>query len=122
MRNLAAAIFVSLLSSTWAWASYWDGSALLAGCKPAQDGSYAGGMCLGYIMGVADLQNNSSAAGATGKPYCMPEGDDADTAEELREVVLKYLMSRPDSLQQSASNLVEQAFTQNFPCASSANP
>jgi hypothetical protein len=70
--------------------------------------------CLGYIAGVIDL-HESLLRTETVKPiFCKPERHDLT---EMHKIVCIFLKENPDSLLESASDLVIQALTELFPCS-----
>lgn len=61
----------------------------------------------GYVEGVVDAD--------LGRPwgYCVPVGVRAD---QLRDVVCRYLEAHPEARQQMAPNLIRSAFAEAWPC------
>jgi hypothetical protein len=69
-------------------------------------GAAAWGMCLGYIMGVADARE-----------FCIPtELKSLIEAEQVKDVVKLYFRDHRENLLVPASDLVTAALKEKFPC------
>jgi hypothetical protein len=94
---------------------YYDGNKLFSDCTekdPVSDG-----LCSGYIIGVFD----SHAAYLALLPYgainlfCPPQGA---AAGQVRDIVVRYLETHPETLQYTAASEIIVALMDAFPCAS----
>ncbi|WP_365986138.1 Rap1a/Tai family immunity protein [Mesorhizobium sp.] len=62
---------------------------------------------IGYVEGVVDADLSATLG------YCIPVGVRAD---QMRDVVCRFLEAHPESRQEGAQNLVRGAFIQVWPC------
>ncbi len=69
------------------------------------------GVCLGYIMGVAD--SLASPDGLFGISACFP---DAITAPQLRELAISQIDKHPDWYSLAAAPVVALALSSGYPC------
>lgn len=101
--NLAAAALV--MTATQAYAEYFDnGNKLLARCKdpsPTQEMS-----CIGTVSGMQDMM---VALGYV----CQIDGVNR---EQLKDVLVKYLIDAPEQRNQPAAVLAIRAFQRAFAC------
>ncbi len=108
---LTAAVAAMVLAATpLAWAqrvSKVDGNRLLTMCTVKSPGE-----CDAYLSGVADT---IEAGGRAKAEACIPK---AVTGTQLRDVVIKYLRSNPQTRQMKAGALSTKAFAAAFPCRS----
>ena len=82
-----------------------DGNKLLGFCtSKTPDG------CDAYISGVADT---IAAEGKAKAPACIPP---AVTGTQLRDVVIKFIKSHPETRQLKAGVLTIRALSAAFPC------
>jgi hypothetical protein len=97
---------------------FWDGNALLKNCSRWVDGNNANlstteiveaGACLGYVMSRTDAEFQE----VRGDYACVP---DYVGGKELILIVVKYLRTHPERLQNSAVQLVGAAVNLAFPC------
>lgn len=61
----------------------------------------------GYVEGVVDADIFQALG------YCIPVGARAD---QIRDVVCRYLEAHPESRQEQAPKLIRKAFTEAWPC------
>jgi len=120
MNKAILVLLVALVTSPGAWAEsepfiYLNGSKLLERCKAYVDETYIakGGVCIGYVMGIADAHNTYSSWGYLPKQYCAPS---EVAGSQLVRVALKHLEEAPEGLHLAASSLVINALTEAFPC------
>jgi Rap1a immunity proteins len=109
-------VFVALVLSGFilkgpAMAEVIDGAKLFADCRDgddpnARDSTHKGGMCFGYINGVADALVPAGA-------YCLPPGA---SAGQVLDVAKLYIQDHPDKRYMSAPQLIVNALTEKFPC------
>jgi len=85
-------------------AEYKTGNALKADCESTNLGLQ--GLCLGYVMGVADALAKQK--------ICTPS---SVTAGQLESITKKYLNEFPERLHYSADSLVADALNKAFPCS-----
>jgi hypothetical protein len=87
---------------------------LVGRCTGGREGDE--GLCLGYILGVADAMQAAQATNGTlvfGWRACPPHDT---TALQVREVVVHFLLAYPDTQGSSASGLIAKALADAFPC------
>lgn len=111
----AVGLAVMLLLSTQSQASsgYYNGGRLLKECK--SDSALAINVCLGYIVGMADYEDQLQDWSILDEPiFCTPDGV---TVGQLKKVVIKYLDERPERLHLTASSLTANALRTAFPCS-----
>ena len=70
-----------------------------------------GGMCAGYIEGVADV--GDCATPISGWTFNIPIGV---STGQLEKVVIKWLKENPDKLHHKGYQLVASALSYSFPC------
>ena len=100
---------VALLSVPASGAQYFlSGSDLYRDCK---GDTFGQGMCLGLVVGAIDEWENWRANQRL--PPCLPSAVDAD---QLRDVVVKYLEDHPELRDQTAWGLVVQAADREWNC------
>lgn len=95
--------------------SFKTGSELLDECSEANSG-FNSGVCIGYIIAIADVSNCSKDVGGKyvgGFSWQPPEGV---TIGQLEKVVAKWLNNHPEKLHFGASGLVADALKTAFPC------
>ena len=97
-------------------AEFVDGNALHSICT-GSDGPGTN-TCRGYLTGVADAMTaynarNKSRHDSSPNSSCIPEGV---SAEQLRQVWVKYSTETPENLHLAAAGLVIVAFEQAWPC------
>jgi hypothetical protein len=108
------AVAILLLASTPTKAqklSPTTGNELLEWCQSGD--TWATGRCLGYIIGVADLQTMVKKTLPENRQSCIAEGV---TAGQILEVVTKYLNQHPEERHFNASVLIVKAIAEAFPC------
>jgi hypothetical protein len=73
--------------------------------------------CYGYVTGVFDLAEELTHLTMINwhAPYCIPKGTNAN---DLVEVVAKFLDENPAERNHSGADLVEGAWAASFPCPS----
>src|SRR5262249_45000203 len=71
--------------------------------------------CYGYVTGVFDLGSELVAVGKITLPFCIPKGSNAN---DLVEVVAKFLDENPAQEDRSGDDLVWAAWKESFPCQS----
>jgi hypothetical protein len=77
----------------------------------ASVGDFHKGMCLGFIEGVADTM--TSIRTGQGQRSCIPREVEAD---QMREVVVKYLTEHPEDRNYSAASNALVAIAKAWPC------
>lgn len=92
------------------WPPYMSGEQLAAACaseKPAERG-----LCIGYILGVADVLGGPGAK-VDGIHACLPGGE---TTEDLVGKVSEFLLANPQLGSLKADGLVAYVLSLSFPC------
>lgn len=89
------------------------GNTLLEACESKDEFQQA--FCLGYILGVADLDAMDGAAFPDRRRSCRAENV---TNGQERDVVVKYLKDHPEERHVLAAILVVKAMAKAFPCKS----
>lgn len=84
--------------------AFTDGNQLKAQCTNSESPANQG-LCLGYVMGVTDVNLRDK--------ICTPSGV---TIGQLQSITIKYLNDYPDRLHYSADSLVLDALRKAFPC------
>ena len=101
-------------------ASY-DGNNLYEFCTAKEDDIIYGGMCLGYLFGIADLVKIFLTKGifmdVDGVKnqvgiICLP----GVTGQQLKDVVVKYLRDYPEKRHLQARLIAVDALRKAFPC------
>jgi hypothetical protein len=87
-----------------------SGNQLLERCR-AEQGSFARGICYGYINGIADVL--SSGIVVNGWSACFPA---QVTSGQVVDVVTRYLTANPQVRHMSAPGIAAAALEQAFPC------
>ena len=113
-RSNAILFFIGLFLSLNSSAQFKSGNELKSNLDDAN--SYVTGVGFGYIIGVADT------IGALGY-VCLPSGETGVRAGQIKDVVHKYLRTKPEILHKSAADLVYFSLKEIWPCkkASSGN-
>jgi hypothetical protein len=106
VRILATAVICGLLSGP-SFAEYYTGNDLLRLCSGGSEG-----VCLGYVMGVADMMDGGRAT-ALGARACVPAGV---IGKQLEDAVVSHLQRFVSLRQLPADLLVAGALAQTFPC------
>lgn len=71
--------------------------------------------CYGYIEAAADIYSNQNA-----NTVCLPSGQAGVTAEEVVDVVKKYMTDHPETRHFTAISEILVALEEGFPCKSSS--
>jgi hypothetical protein len=71
------------------------------------------GACTGYIAGVSDTVDLFQETDITKHAICMSGGV---SAEQMRDVVIKYLRDHPETRDKAAQFLEVRALMEAFPC------
>jgi 2-methylcitrate dehydratase PrpD len=87
------------------------GNKLLEECEATEPFRQA--FCLGYIMGVTDVDGMDGAAFPERRRTCVPEDV---TNGQLLDILVKYLKNHPEERHYSAAVLAIKAITKAFPC------
>ena len=106
----AALLLLSLSSSVYAV----DGKELAALCE-ARAESIERGVCIGYVLGVAE--SLTSLLRYSG--VCPSEGL---APEDLEQAVVTYLKKNSNSANKPAVNLIWSALTEMWPCPGMVRP
>jgi hypothetical protein len=106
---LAVFLTLSAIPFSTAKASYITGNILYDWCTSDTDTKY--GWCQGYILGSVDTQNVIRSI--DNKKDCIPDGV---SSGQLKDIVVKYLQSRPEERHWDASALVWNAINSAFTC------
>ena len=112
--RLAAAVATAvalacLPASAQAQGAFYSGNQLWSRCSA--DNHYEMGVCMGFVMGVADAMAAGSAI--LGSRACLPQ---QSTGEQAQDVVMRYLEQHPEWRHQPAAGLVADALAEAFPC------
>jgi hypothetical protein len=94
---------------------YFTGQQLYADCsaKPGDaDGSMHSSRCLGYVLGVSDVQQAAQGAGGPQR-VCLPA---TVGAPALVTVVTGFLQAHVDKRPLAAEDLVIEALSAAYPC------
>jgi hypothetical protein len=116
-RSFASAIFglaVWVEASNGAaeglsYTAYYNGETLYRECTGEP---HAQSRCLGYVAGVADMLAAALARGDV-TIACVPA---EVTADEARDVVVRFLRDSPQSRHRAAASLIELALGDAYPC------
>ena len=90
------------------------GNRLLESCR-SEDG-----VCLGWIIGLSDgiailqIVGSSTPGGIDWQPVCTPKGVSPD---QLKDVVVKFLVGHPEKRHEQASLLILEAMRLAWPCS-----
>lgn len=95
------------------------GDMLYAHCLSSD--TYARGMCLGYVEGIADAGEQQALAGASASGastlgiwrWCIPTGA---ASGQAREIVVKFLRENPAQRHLAAASIVASALQRAWPC------
>jgi hypothetical protein len=90
---------------------YMSGDDLLANCKADVD-SNGQGRCLGYIAGLADFIITRQELRKQAD-ICFPDGV---SAEQMRDIVVRFLEARPEIRQYKADGAVVEALVKVWSC------
>lgn len=88
-----------------------SGNKLAKACRPEAEGSFEDGVCLGYVLAIADAINNGSV---DGREACTPA---AVLNVQMQFVTRRYFADHPDLLDRTALELVAAALAEAFPCS-----
>jgi Rap1a immunity proteins len=112
---LIAVALSSLVVGGEATAGFTDGNGLFRDCQGGDDpretqagdpGGYSEwGMCLGYILGVADAFDDNL--------FCLPNGVERG---QIKDVVKLWFRDHPEKRHLPAADLVATALKEKFPC------
>jgi len=91
--------------------SYETGNSLLKNCE--SESNYELGICLGFVIGVAEAANNIVGLYQITPTYCIST---EVTQGQLRKVFINYANDNPQDLHYGASDLILNAFAKAFPC------
>jgi Rap1a immunity proteins len=83
------------------------GNSLYATCTTDHT-AFSEGYCMGFIAGTADTMEGIRISN-----ICSPE---KATVGQVRDVVLKYLAEHPETRQNSAFDLIQEALVKAWPC------
>lgn len=118
---MAAVALAGFLSGEQVMAAGSDGNELLLQCRSVvrsmdtdqMNGSYGDGLCLGLIHGVKGM--TWFLEDGLSQPYrtCIP--GDVNNGQAAR-IVVKFLESRPELLNQDRGTLVWRALKNAYPC------
>ena len=86
--------------------NYYDGNKLLEVCR---SDDY---QCATYVVGVTDGQLAAIVATSRTRAYCIPKGA---TSEQVKDVVVKYLIDHPQERHLLGGILVAEALSQAWP-------
>lgn len=118
---LATSSIVSVAQTQLNAAEIRRDSGLLAICTNAEpdERSVAAALCTGYLQGVVEGVNFATLGDHDKLLICRPSDV---TAEQMREVVVKYLKNHHNEGHQLSVIHSTEAFVQAWPCKSSAAP
>lgn len=108
---LLSLVLLFSVISTNANAEFFTGILLNKYCS--SESRYEQGMCLGYIVGVVDSFNTTSAVKGGNQIFCIPPGV---TSGQLVLVMKKSMQEHPETLHLPASAHTLSALTSAFPC------
>ncbi len=97
--------FLTFLIPSLCLGEFKSGNQLRTQCANSQS-QMDQGICLGYIMAVADVNANQK--------ICLPS---AVTVGQLESISIKYFNDYPDRLHFSADSLIFDALRKTFPCS-----
>jgi hypothetical protein len=106
---LACLCCCSVAAQTKSVRTFVNGNDLLESCS--HDGGPESGVCLGYIMGIADTM--SADQSVNGWTACIDLKVDAN---QVREVVVRALHREAAIRHKAARGLVAMAIAESFPC------
>ena len=123
-RIILACLLMNLSMPVYAANSYLDGDQLLSKCQEAIKGadgdanynSSDTNLCFGYLQSAADTHHAYTKSGLVEPIFCRPEGI---SVGKLVLIVVKFLETHPDVLQNAAGGLVSAALREAFPCSAS---
>jgi hypothetical protein len=104
---------VVMMCSAASWGQFYDGNRLLGLCQ-ADAQTYEAGGCVGFIAGVSDSLGASKNQREASRRVCLSRGT---TPEQLKKVVLDYLVLVPQLRGYDATFLVELALRAAYPCS-----
>ena len=88
--------------------AYKTGNDIYASCSDTSS-RFEDGYCFGYIVGATDVLIGSRS----GQLVCLPEGVNA---QQLVDVVMKYLRDTPELRERSAGSITRDALVKAFQC------
>jgi hypothetical protein len=103
-----AAMLAVMSASAGARADFLNGNSLYGYCSTDFNTAL---YCIGYIASIEDVL--SAGNQINGYTACTPPGA---TLEQIKDVVMRYLVAHPESRHLGASGLVAHAIAQAFPC------
>jgi len=95
-------------------AVFWSGKMMLNVCKQS-DALLPNEDCRAFAMGVVDLLSEATAAVGGVGSYLVCLTDEV-TANQVRDVVVKFLQEHPAELNYSAAYLASRAVAAAWPC------
>lgn len=116
MKNLIAAIIATgvLLGASPAWsgASFTNGNQLYSKCSSGKSDVVNFAYCFGYIAGIGDA-GLGGAGGVSSVKFCPPLGV---THQQAEDVVVKWLIEKPQHRRYEAAGIVAAALSKVWPC------
>jgi hypothetical protein len=112
MRILTKIAVLASLSLTAPASAQWafvDGNELHKWCMTPE----WEGLCISYIKGTWDMIDSIQSSKMPQKFVCVPN---EVTASQMRDVVMKWVSSRPDLRHQAASSLVQSSLADTWRC------
>lgn len=114
IRTAKASLTLVFVWGLWQPVHAFDGKQLTALCDEKSN-SFERGVCIGYITGVSEsLTRVLQFSG-----ICGPAGI---TTDQVGQVVAKYLHNHPETLNESAVNVVWSALVKAWPCPGMKSP
>jgi len=108
IKKLVAVTVLSILLSPASYAGFTTGNELANHCEEDY-GSFAYGVCYGYVMGTADLFSWINPE----FKVCIPP---TATAKQVVSIVRKKLKEDPELLHMEAEFLILRWLSETFPC------
>lgn len=112
------AVILGLLMSTAVWAEALKGDALLRMLTGGSDSSFQASLerarAMGFLQGMQESYLITSLRDPELQIYCLPA--EGIPSARLRSVVVRWLQTHPDRLDEPATLLVFYALADEFPC------
>jgi hypothetical protein len=110
-RFAAAVVTAVVLACPPASAQEGEGRAFYPGNDLWSACSVKSGVCLGFVVGVADVMGTGSAI--LGRRACLPS---PVAGGQAQDVVKRYLERHPEARHYAAVSLAAEALEEAFPC------
>lgn len=99
---------LSILVASPVWADFKDGNQLHSDCS--RESFAEKGICLGYIMAIADVLGSDQLYG---RSACLPPNV---SGGQVYDLVKQYLLNNPQDRHYAAKSIVVLVLSEAFPC------